>query len=104
MWTVGNYMLGYNWRYIGSSSEQPGGTTYLPEYSSIKSVNYVDLNGAWQAMKNLKLSMTINNAFDKRPPIIGTGIGPTSSNFGNTFPGVYDVIGRRITVSATASF
>ena len=104
MWTVGNYMLGYNWRYIGSSSEQPGGTTYLPEYSTIKSVNYVDLNGAWQAMKNLKLSMTINNAFDKRPPIIGTGIGPTSSNFGNTFPGVYDVIGRRITVSATASF
>jgi iron complex outermembrane recepter protein len=105
-WTLGDYSLGYNWRYIGGTSVEP--TTapgaFLPQYSKIKAYNYVDLNGTWQATKNLKLSMTINNAFDKAPPFIGTGIGPGASNFGNTFPMVYDVIGRRYTLTAQANF
>ncbi len=104
-WTLGDYSLGYNWRYIGSSQVQKGKeTSYLPQYSSIPHINYVDLNGTWQAMKNLKLSLTVNNAFDKQPPLVGTGIGPGSVNFGNTFPSAYDVIGRRYTMSATATF
>ena len=28
-WQHGKYALSYNWRYIGGSSEQPGGTTYV---------------------------------------------------------------------------
>jgi hypothetical protein len=52
----------------------------------------------------LKGALTINNAFDVAPPIIGTGIGPSSSNYGNTFPMVYDVIGRRYTFTAQANF
>jgi outer membrane receptor protein involved in Fe transport len=104
-WSVGDYTLGYVWRYIGSSEVQPDGQgAYLPEYSSIKAVSYFDLNGSWQATKNLKLSLTINNAFDKKPPFIGTGIGPGAANFGNTMPGVYDVIGRRFTLTATGTF
>lgn len=104
-WSLGKYSLGYNWRYIGGASVQADKVgAYLPQYSSIPAVSYVDLNGSWQAMKNMKLSMTINNAFDKQPPLIGTGIAPGASNFGNTIPMVYDVIGRRFTLSATASF
>jgi len=103
-WSVGDFSLGYNWRYIGSAQVQPINTGYLAQYSTIKAYNYVDLNGTWQAMKNLKLSVTVNNAFDKDPPFVGTGIGPGSSNYGNTFPSVYDVIGRRYTLSATATF
>jgi len=103
-WTVGDFSLGYNWRYIGSTQVQQVNTGYQPQFTTIKAYNYFDLNGTWQAMKNLKLSMTVNNAFDKDPPLVGTGIGPGSSNFGNTFPSVYDVIGRRYTLSATAAF
>jgi iron complex outermembrane recepter protein len=104
-WTVSDFSLGYNWRFIGSSSVQKSSANdYLPEYSSIKAFSYVDLNGSYQVMKNLKLSLTINNAFDKKPPFIGTGIGPGASNYGNTFPAVYDVEGRRFTLTATATF
>ena len=32
------------------------------------------------------------------------GIGPGASNFGNVFPTVYDIVGRRYTLVATAKF
>ena len=76
---------------------------YLPQNITLKAVNYFDLNASWQAMKTFKLSVTINNALDKAPPIIGTGISG-SMNVGNTFPAVYDVIGRRYTFTAQANF
>jgi iron complex outermembrane recepter protein len=104
-WTFDDYQVGYLWRFIGGTQVQKGSeTAYLPEYSSIKAYNYIDLNASWQAVKNLKLSLTINNAANKKPPFIGTGIGPGASNFGNTMPSQYDVIGRRYTVSASATF
>jgi iron complex outermembrane recepter protein len=104
-WTAGDFELGYTWRFIGSSNVQTSfAGSYLPENETIKAYNYFDLNGAWQPLKNLKLSLTVNNALNTKPPIIGTGIGPGASNFGNTFPAVYDVIGRRYTLKATATF
>jgi iron complex outermembrane recepter protein len=104
-WTAGDFELGYTWRFIGSSNVQTSfAGSYLPENETIKAYNYFDLNGAWQPLKNLKLSLTVNNALNTKPPLIGTGIGPGASNFGNTFPAVYDVIGRRYTLKATATF
>jgi outer membrane receptor protein involved in Fe transport len=103
-WSVGDYSVGYLWRYIGGTSvEEAGVGAYLPQYSTIPAVNYIDLSGTWQVTKNFKLSGTVNNALNKSPPLVGTGIGD-GSNYGNTFPQVYDVIGRRFTVSATATF
>lgn len=104
-WNVGDFSLGYMWRFIGGTTVQTDAAgNYLPQNESIKAYNYFDLNGSWQAMKNLKLSLTVNNALDTKAPFIGTGIGPGSVNFGNTFPSVYDVIGRRFTMTATATF
>ncbi len=104
-WNVGSFSLGYNWRYIGGTTVQTDQVgNFLPQNESIKAVSYFDLNGSWQAMKNLKLSLTVNNALDKQPPNIGTGVTTGAYNFGNTIPLLYDVIGRRITVSATATF
>jgi iron complex outermembrane recepter protein len=104
-WTVGDFSAGYVWRFIGGTTVQTDKAgSYLPEYESIKAYNYFDFNGSWQATKNLKLALTVNNLFDKKAPFIGTGVGPGSVNFGNTFPSVYDVIGRRFTLTATANF
>jgi outer membrane receptor protein involved in Fe transport len=104
-WAVGDVSLGYNWRYIGGAKVQAElQGSYQSRWESIPSVNYFDLNGTWQAMKNLKLSLTINNALNKKPPFIGTGIGPSATNYGNTFPSAYDVVGRRYTMNATATF
>ena len=103
-WSLGDYSVGYNWRYIGHTTVLPSATTYVADYSQIPAVNYIDLNAAAQVTKNLKLSLTINNIADKKPPFIGTGIGNGTYNFGNTYPTMYDVIGRRFTVAATATF
>ncbi|WP_082532830.1 TonB-dependent receptor domain-containing protein [Pelomonas sp. Root1237] len=109
-WTLGDYGLGLNWRHIGAANVQTTGAAannkgkFLPSNESIKAFEYFDLNGSWQVSKNIKLSMTVNNLFDKQPPLIGTGIGPGSSNYGNTFPSVYDIIGRRYTATVQANF
>ncbi|NBQ09059.1 MAG: TonB-dependent receptor, partial [Betaproteobacteria bacterium] len=103
-WTHEGYQLGYLWRYIGSSTVQQTTTVYQPQYTSIPSYNYLDLSGSIRAHKNLRVGLTVNNVFDKQPPFIGTGIGPGASNFGNTFPSVYDIMGRRYTVTAQATF
>lgn len=102
-WSVGDLTLGYNWRYIGTSSVEQG-EVVLAANSKLKAVSYFDLNASWQIFKNLKASLTVNNAFDKQPPLVGTGVSGGAVNYGNTFPGVYDVIGRRYTMSATATF
>jgi len=50
----------------------------------------------------------VNNAFDKDPPVVDAnflGIAGTASfGNGNTFPGVYDAIGRTVFVGLTADF
>ncbi|MCW5635866.1 MAG: TonB-dependent receptor [Rubrivivax sp.] len=93
-WNVGDFTLGYVWKHLGKSVEEPGGTNFRPEYSTIPAYDYFDLNAAWQATKNVRLSLAINNAFDKQPPFVGNTIGTTSGNSGNTFPQFYDTIGR----------
>jgi outer membrane receptor for ferrienterochelin and colicin len=93
------------WRYIGGSDVQPNrAASYLEQNRSLPAVSYIDLNTSYNVTKNLKLALTINNLFDKQAPFIGTGIGPGASNYGNTFPSVYDVIGRRFTLTGTATF
>jgi outer membrane receptor protein involved in Fe transport len=104
-WTLGDYTAGLSWRHIGASKVQPDAAgSYVAAYESIKAYDYFDLNGSWQVTKNIKLSMTVNNLFDKQPPFVGTGIGPGSVNFGNTFPTAYDIIGRRYTATVQANF
>jgi iron complex outermembrane receptor protein len=103
-WTVGDFRVGYNWRHTSAVIEEPGGTNFLPAYSSIKSYDYVDLSGSWDATKNLTLNLSIRNLFDKQPPAVGNTIGTTSTNSGNTFPQYYDVVGRYFTIGASLKF
>ncbi|MEO5732819.1 MAG: TonB-dependent receptor [Rubrivivax sp.] len=103
-WNVGDFRVGYNWRHLSSVEEEPGGTNFLPAFARIKSFNYVDLNGTWNVTKNVALNLSVNNAFDKKPPEVGNTIGSTTANSGNTFPQTYDVVGRYYTVGASIKF
>ena len=102
-WTMGDFTAGYNWRYLGKSSIQ-GAPATLPQFSSIKAYNYVDLSFAWQATKNLRLSLAVNNAGDLEAPFLGANVGTTTTNSGNTFPQWYDVVGRAYSFGATLKF
>jgi outer membrane receptor protein involved in Fe transport len=55
--------------------------------------------------KGLQFRGGINNLFDKDPPVVDSAgysiSGPPFGN-GNTYPGVYDVLGRTMYVALTA--
>jgi iron complex outermembrane recepter protein len=107
--------LTLRWRYLGSvSSEQTSsnkflsGSPFLP-LSTIPAYSYVDLTGTFNLYKNVRLELGVNNIADKDPPIVVGGDCSTSSPAGancngNTFPGVYDALGRYLFAHITATF
>ena len=103
-WTVSDFTFGYNWRYLGEVQVEPGSGTWFPAYSKIEAYNYVDFSAVWSATKNIRLNLSVSNAFDKKPPVVGNTIATTGTNSGNTFPQYYDTIGRYFTVGATVRF
>ena len=50
------------------------------------------------------LTMTVTNLFDTDPPIVGSTIGSTSFNSGNTYPSTYDALGRRFAIGGRLKF
>lgn len=102
-WTVGNLTVGYNWRHIGAVDEEPGGTAFLPAFSHIDAYNYIDLSANYK-WKNVRFNVSVNNAANKKPPIVGNTIGGTTANSGNTFPQTYDALGRYVTFGASVKF
>lgn len=103
-WDLGSVIVGYNWRYQSAVTEEPGDTDFLPAFAHIKAFNYLDLSGVWNYNKNVRLNVSVNNAFNKKPPIVGGTIGGTGPNSGNTFPQTYDAVGRYITFGASVKF
>jgi len=103
-WNVGDFAVGYNWRYVSAVDVEPGSGNFLPQYSHISAYNYVDLSGVWNVSKNLRLNISLNNAFDKKPPIVGANVSTTAMDSGNTFPQAYDAVGRYITFGASLKF
>lgn len=67
----------------------------------LASRNYFDLYAAYNLTKNVTARLVINNVFDKDPPIRVNGAGFVN---GNTYPVVYDALGRRIGIGLTAKF
>jgi len=104
------------WRYIGSDqSEQLSSSTFLHGnayfngFSVFPAFNYVDLAGTFNLLKNVRMTLGVNNIADKAPPLATGGDCSTSSPAGancngNTFPGVYDALGRYVFVQVSAQF
>jgi outer membrane receptor protein involved in Fe transport len=73
----------------------------------IPAVNYIDLGAIWRVRDGVTLRAGVNNVFDKDPPIVDQiNIGLSSPPVGNanTFPGVYDTLGRVFFIGLTADF
>ena len=82
------------WRY--TSAVQGGGRFSV----DIPKMNYVDLAAVWQVADNAKIYAGINNLADREPPIVGNSPG---SN-GNTYPGLYDALGRYLFAGVSTEF
>lgn len=72
--------------------------------SHIPSYTYIDLSAAMKVTDKLTVRLGVNNLFDKDPPVIGASNLPSTSGNGNTFPQVYDALGRYIFGEVIAQF
>ena len=98
------------WRYFSSvdvdttsSNPQLAGSTAAVT-SKIGDQSYFDLALQWNIDKNWTIRGGVNNIFDKDPPIVDSSIaGPPFGN-GNTYPQVYDALGRNLFLNVTAKF
>jgi iron complex outermembrane receptor protein len=107
------------WRYFaGVKSEQLSGNPNLTAGAGtianggisntdafISSFSYFDLTAAMKITDKVTVRLGVNNIFDKDPPVIGSSTlpGPPAGN-GNTFPQVYDSLGRFIFGQIVAQF
>lgn len=93
------------WRYLSNTEvddlhpNSGGGFAQLfaPETGTY---NYFDLTGKWDITDIFQLSGGVLNALDKEPP----NLGDCCSEQANTFPGSYDVLGRRFFLAAKVRF
>jgi outer membrane receptor protein involved in Fe transport len=83
------------WRYIDSMDAQEGeAETLFEDFRSVGSENYFDFTFGYQFRDMARVSLLVRNVFDEDPPILGNETGSTSFNSGNTFPSLYDTLGR----------
>jgi iron complex outermembrane receptor protein len=72
--------------------------------AQLSSRSYLDIGGSVNLNDKLNLRVGINNVLDKSPPLIGGSNLPSVFGNGNTFPQVYDSLGRYIFATLTAQF
>ncbi|WP_156255005.1 TonB-dependent receptor domain-containing protein [Sandarakinorhabdus oryzae] len=78
------------------------GRTY--NFNRISAYSYFDMGAGFKIMDNVSLDLLVANLFDKKPPIVGSTLGTTGQNSGNTYPSTYDALGRRYNVTLGVKF
>lgn len=107
-WTTGPLAVQVDGRYlspvtqdalvIGGADPADFGIDEIPSYFLFNLNGQYDLNDTWT------LRAGIDNLFDRQPENVGSFFGGTVQNSGNTYPAVYDALGRAFTVGVSARF
>lgn len=95
------------WRYFGpvkvdfSSSNPTLQGNFDPFSARLTGQNWFDLTGWYTFNEKYKVRLGINNVLDRTPPLVSSGRSngtrnacPTGPCNGNTYPAVYDALGR----------
>ncbi|MBA4286639.1 MAG: TonB-dependent receptor [Xanthomonadaceae bacterium] len=91
------------WRYIGHVTEDgAGGPNDLNRRLGAES--YVDLSAALQFSGAYTFRVGVQNLFDNDPPILSQTVSPGVLVNGNTFPQVYDSLGRYLYANIVLDF
>jgi len=103
--------MAVTWRHINKvmnekTSSDPLLAASTPDTNrELAARDYFDLAASWAISKNFLVRAGINNIFDKDPPIVSSQLAdPTIFGNGNTFPQLYDTLGRLVFVNAVAKF
>jgi iron complex outermembrane receptor protein len=98
-WTTPwNITASAQWRYISSVDE-------IDDTRSLRTANYYDVAGIWDITDWASVRAGVNNVTDERPPVVGSNqSGSSIYGAANTFPGMYDPLGRYYFIGATLTF
>jgi iron complex outermembrane receptor protein len=109
--TPWHFDISGDWRYIGGvkldfdeSNPLLKNGYYDAVDEHMAGVSYFDLSGNWRVKDGLTVRAGVTNIFDKDPPISSLGAEEVGVGNGNTFPGVYDALGRQFFIGLTAKF
>jgi outer membrane receptor protein involved in Fe transport len=110
--------LSLTWRYFGSvdvdlsSSDTdlcpqlPDGSCntagYNPKFRTLDAMNYIDLAAIYTFAEKYTMNVGINNLFDEDPPLTPYQGAPYGN--GNTYPQVYDAMGRYVFMGLSVKF
>ena len=103
------------WRYFSavdvdsSSSDDdleadPTSTTLFPSNLGFAAQSYFDLALSAKIKDQLSVRIGANNIFDRDPPIGGSQVVAAPFGNGNTYPQVYDALGRYLFAGFTVDF
>ncbi|HEX5257946.1 MAG TPA: TonB-dependent receptor [Sphingomicrobium sp.] len=90
------------WRYFSQTIAPPSSPAVLKDLVGdlkVPAQSYFDLALTARIQQRLNLRLGVNNIFDKDPPVVGA---PAAN--GNTFPQVFDSLGRFFFAGATVDF
>ncbi|WP_246524931.1 TonB-dependent receptor domain-containing protein [Sphingobium phenoxybenzoativorans] len=111
--------LGFSlqWRYFGPVKvdfRNPSSTTqgsFDPFSSRLGAQSYFDLSTSYRFAGKYEFRLGVNNILDRQPPLVTSGRSsgannqcPTGPCNGNTYPAVYDALGRYIFAGITLDF
>ncbi|MFO6445815.1 TonB-dependent receptor domain-containing protein [Erythrobacter sp. NE805] len=94
--------LSLQWRYIGSSTDEDRNTLYAVE--RLRSANYFDLTAGIDVNDNLTFNFGVRNLFNKGFQPIASNQQGGNGQQSNTYPTLYDPLGRYFSASATVRF
>ncbi|WP_406828167.1 TonB-dependent receptor plug domain-containing protein [Microbulbifer sp. ARAS458-1] len=86
-----------SWRYIGEVTDLGSNG------ADFDAISYFDLAAAWSATDNVTVRSGISNLLDEEPPLTADAGAGIYGN-GNTFPGVYDALGRYAFLGVSVDF
>lgn len=95
------------WRYVGGVKDEGQSTnsflagSFSTPDKSLPAMSYLDLSVSYTFMKSFTLRAGVRNLLDKDPPLAVAGA-PFGN--GNTYPTVYDALGRQLSLNLTAKF
>jgi outer membrane receptor protein involved in Fe transport len=114
-----NLSLSLQWRYISAvkpefASKNPllatganNSVTPTDPIDDIPAFNYIDLAATWRVRDGVTLRAGVNNLIDVNPPVVdqsNLGLSSPPIGNGNTFPAIYDALGRTMFIGVTADF
>ena len=99
------------WRYYGPVDFQGISTNPFlsgpvsPVDAHLGAQSYFDLSAQFRVHERMTFRLGVNNITDKEPPLVASASGGTNALYnGNTYPGVYDPLGRYLFAGFTADF